>query len=90
MEITKISEQDGLMIAHLLQFLAASNRLMDALKLAGMPVSGPGMGRREEASKWLGKLAEDMARQLKLPSNNSSFRVKSVSTPVMIKKRKKK
>ena len=82
MKLSEINERDGLMAAHLLQFLAMSNKLVDALKLAGLPISGPGVDKREETNKWFTALASEMAKQIKAggskPAEDTGFRVKSV------------
>lgn len=65
MEISKVTEKDALMAANLGQILTVSTRLLDALKLAGLPVSGPGLDRRDEVSRWLHELLVQMADNYK-------------------------
>lgn len=65
MEVSKVTEADGQACARLLQVLSVANRLFDAMKIAGLPVSGPGMDHREEIGRWLGSIAKSMGEQLK-------------------------
>lgn len=64
MKISDISREDGIMAASLAQTLSVADKLLDALKLAGLPVTGPGLDRRVEAARWLHALCTEMARQL--------------------------
>lgn len=86
MKIDQTTQDDGLMAASLLQILAVSERLFDALKLAGLPVTGPGLENRQKAQQWFINLTKQMAAQLQPPqtaappgpSSPSGFRVKSI------------
>lgn len=56
---------------------------MDALKLAGLPITGPGLDKRTEAGKWLGGIAQQMAAQLKARKQEApaqGFKVKSMGS----------
>lgn len=66
MQVSNVSDQDGLMAASLMQTMAVAEKLFDALKLAGLPVTGPGLEHRAAAAAWLGQVAREMAAQLKV------------------------
>lgn len=64
MQVHNVSDLDGQMAAALAQNMAVAEKLFDALKLAGLPVSGPGMDKRTESAKWLGGILNQMAKDL--------------------------
>lgn len=103
MQVRDTTENDGILMASALQTLAVAERLFDALKLAGLPVSGPGLDKRAEASKWLTGVATAMAEQLRASRTaeaaakaaaDSTFRVKSMgpipgtATPARVSKQR--
>lgn len=95
MKVSEVAQEDGLMAASLAQILAVADKLFDALKLAGLPIKGPGMDRRNEASRWLMGLCGIMAEQLKAaPAGDGGIRIKSMgsmpaATPAKTPKKKK-
>lgn len=65
MEVSKVTEVDGKNCAHVIELLTLTSRLLDALRLAGLPVSGPGVTHKEEAKAWMVSLAGRMAADLR-------------------------
>lgn len=76
MRLSDITREDALMAANLAQILAVSDKLLDALKLAGLPVTGPGLDRRAEAQRWFLAICTDMAKQIQTPAE--PMRVKAM------------
>lgn len=64
MQVIGITAADAQHAAKLAQFLAMATKMVDALKLAGLPIEGPGVAEREASALWLGRLMSDMARQI--------------------------
>lgn len=88
MDVNNVSEQDARMAAYLMQLLAVSERLLDSLKLAGLPVNGPGLDRRTEACKWFVDLSKQMASSIQSQKKSQpEVKVKAMgSTPGLTKK----
>lgn len=96
MDINNINDNDRLMMLTTLQVGAVAERLFDALKLAGLPITGPGMDRREEATKWLSALGRQMGDKIRTQAATlaptEGMRVKSIKTmsPTVSSKQQKK
>lgn len=87
MEVSKVTEEDGRSAAYLMQFLAVASKLVDALRIGGFPLSGPGVDYKDSSFRWLLGVSESMAKQISaskagvLPTTTASsttgIRVKS-------------
>lgn len=81
MEISKVSQDDGRNCAYVIELVSLVSKLLDAFRLAGIPVSGPGVNNKEQAKQWLSSVAARMATDLKKQEAEKPMAVKSVSAP---------
>lgn len=65
MKVTDVTQADGKACAELGYLVEVACRLMDSLKLAGLPISGPGVDSREQVKVWVKHLAALMATEIK-------------------------
>jgi len=91
MEIAKVTREDGINCAALVDIISFSTKLADALKIAGISLAGPGFAKRDEAKQWLHQLAIKMSTELKKQEeDNKPMTVKSIGQPQKLSKSKKK
>lgn len=80
MEVSKVSQEDGRNCAYVIELISLVVKLVDAFKLAGIPISGPGINNRDTAKLWLGQMAQQMASDMKKQEAEKPMTVKSVGT----------
>lgn len=87
MQVGNVTQDDGRNCAHLVEVVQFATKLLDAFKLAGITVSGPGLNNRDSAARWLGAVAQVMAVDIrnqeaqKAPSVQKVPIVKAISAP---------
>jgi len=81
MEVSKVSQADGKSCAHLIELVSLVCKLLDALRLAGLPVSGPGVDGKEAAKRWISSVAQQMAADLQKQEAEKPMVIKSISAP---------
>lgn len=89
MDISNLTPDDGKNCAALLDICGFAIKLADALKIAGITLTGPGIERREDAKRWIHEVAVKMAAELrKAEAAKQGFKVNSVSMPQKLSKPK--
>lgn len=80
MQLTEISREDALMAAQVAQILSIADKVLDGLKLSGLPLPA-GLDRRPEALRWFQALCLQMARSLEQPAAvDQTMRVKAMGS----------
>jgi hypothetical protein len=64
MQVDKVTENDGLNMAYVIQLLAAGHQLRKGLSQAGIKFEGHAFANEDPAATWLNNLAKDMATAL--------------------------
>lgn len=64
MKITNVSMEDARKMADLLALVTNSNKLIDAMKVAGIHMTGRAVEKKEETYAWLKEIATGMAQEL--------------------------
>lgn len=80
MKVSDVSEHDGVMFASAMQIMAIADKLFDALKLAGMPIQGPGMSKRADVAIWLREHSLQLAKAIEASraAGDQSMKIKNM------------
>jgi hypothetical protein len=64
MKITDFTKQDAIHMANLLAIVTHSNKLIDAMRVAGIHMTGNAVASKEETLAWAKELATHMAIEI--------------------------
>lgn len=64
MKITNFTKQDAIHMANLLALVTHSNKLIDAMRVAGIHMTGNAVASKEETLAWVKQLAQLMAVEI--------------------------
>lgn len=81
MEVIKVTEEDAKRMAGALDLMSLVSKLVDSLRLAGLPIQGPGIQDKEHIRQWLNGLAQGMAADLRKQKAEKPMAVKSIAVP---------